>query len=32
VFDGLAASPGLLFFLGGTTVLLGGFAFWWVRR
>ncbi|AUV83435.1 ArsR family transcriptional regulator [Salinigranum rubrum] len=32
VLDGLAASPGLLFFLGGTTVLLGGFALWWVRR
>ena len=29
---GLAASPGLLFFLGGTTVLVGGFALWWVTR
>jgi hypothetical protein len=30
--DGLAASPGLLFFLGGTTVLVGGFVLWWFRR
>jgi DNA-binding transcriptional ArsR family regulator len=30
--DGLASSPGALFFLGGTTVLLGGFALWWVRQ
>jgi DNA-binding transcriptional ArsR family regulator len=32
VVEGAASSPGLLFFLGGTTVLLGGFALWWVRR
>jgi DNA-binding transcriptional ArsR family regulator len=28
----LAGSPGLLFFLGGTTVLLAWFAFWALRR
>ncbi|WP_318568007.1 ArsR/SmtB family transcription factor [Salinigranum marinum] len=32
VVDGLAASPGLVFFLGGATVLFGGFALWWVTR
>jgi DNA-binding transcriptional ArsR family regulator len=32
LLDGLASSPGLLFFLGGTTVLLGGFALWWIRH
>jgi DNA-binding transcriptional ArsR family regulator len=32
LLDGVAASPGLLFFFGGTTVLLGGFAIWWVTR
>jgi DNA-binding transcriptional ArsR family regulator len=32
LLDGLASSPGLLFFLGGTTVLVGGFALWWVSR
>ncbi len=26
------AAPGVLFFLGGVTVLLAGFAFWWVRH
>ena len=28
----LAASPGLVFFLGGATVLFGGFALWWLAR
>jgi DNA-binding transcriptional ArsR family regulator len=32
VVDGLAASPGLVFFLGGATVLFGGFALWWLAR
>jgi hypothetical protein len=32
LLDGMATSPGLLFFLGGTTVLLGGFAVWWITR
>jgi DNA-binding transcriptional ArsR family regulator len=32
LLDGLASSPGLLFFLGGATVLVGGFALWWVSR
>jgi hypothetical protein len=30
--DGVTASPGLLFFLGGATVLVGGFALWWATR
>ncbi len=28
----VASSPGLLFFLGGTAVLVGGFAYWYWRR
>jgi DNA-binding transcriptional ArsR family regulator len=32
VVDGAATSPGLVFFLGGATVLVGGFALWWLRR
>jgi DNA-binding transcriptional ArsR family regulator len=32
LLDGVATSPGLLFFLGGVTVLFGGFAVWWVTR
>jgi DNA-binding transcriptional ArsR family regulator len=32
LLDGLAASPGLFFFLGGSTILVGGFALWWLRR
>jgi DNA-binding transcriptional ArsR family regulator len=32
LFDGIAASPGLVFFLGGATVLVGGFALWWLQQ
>ena len=32
LLDSAAASPGLFFFLGGTTMLVGGFALWWLRR
>ena len=32
LLEGAAASPGLVFFLGGATVLVGGFALWWLRR
>jgi DNA-binding transcriptional ArsR family regulator len=32
LLDGVVASPGVVFFLGGATVLVGGFALWWLRQ